>query len=360
MKYVYILKKGLQCYPPCLAQVLHLDDVGVDLTVYHGKNTDYINSMLDERNIEHHTFQTDKENNNKLQSYANFITYTIELKKILKRYDHNVIFWFGNCESAIMLGKHIKKYRFVLSVLELYELNSLYDRLVRKIINYAECVICCEKHRAVIMKDRYGMERYPVVIPNKPYHNLQIEEDQSVKDFICSYGDKKFVLYQGIIRKDRPVDNVARALKEIGDSDIYLVILGKANNSYQESIKKIYENTVFPGYVPAPQHLLITKMAMIGIAIYDDANLNNQFCAPNKIYEYSRYGIPIIASENLGLTETVGLYHAGKCLNFKDVTAIKNGLLDIIYHYDEYSDNAIELYKNTDCRKQIEDIVQNI
>ena len=42
MKIVYVLKKGFKFYPPCLAQVLMLNDKGIDLEVYHGCDTDYI------------------------------------------------------------------------------------------------------------------------------------------------------------------------------------------------------------------------------------------------------------------------------------------------------------------------------
>ena len=54
MKIVYILKKGFQHYPPCLTQVLYLNDLGADLLIYHGKNSDYIDSLFDSRHIEHY------------------------------------------------------------------------------------------------------------------------------------------------------------------------------------------------------------------------------------------------------------------------------------------------------------------
>lgn len=59
LKVIYILKKGFQYFPPCLTQVLYLNDLGIDLEIFHGNNSDYINFLLDQRNIIHHTLKKD-------------------------------------------------------------------------------------------------------------------------------------------------------------------------------------------------------------------------------------------------------------------------------------------------------------
>lgn len=35
MKMIYILKKGFQFFPPCLAQVLYLKELGAELEIYN-------------------------------------------------------------------------------------------------------------------------------------------------------------------------------------------------------------------------------------------------------------------------------------------------------------------------------------
>ena len=59
MKIVYFLKKGFQYYPPCLAQVLMLNDLGLEVEIYHGKNSEYINELFDSRKIKHHELKSD-------------------------------------------------------------------------------------------------------------------------------------------------------------------------------------------------------------------------------------------------------------------------------------------------------------
>ncbi len=359
MKVIYILKKGFQCYPPCLAQVLFLHDLGVELTVYHGKNSEYVNDLFKQRNIESHTLRSDNDTADRFNSYLKFISYTAEIRKVLSNIEKDAVLWFGNCESAMTLGKVIRKFRYVLTVLELYEDKSLYHRLVGKIISYAEQVICCEKHRAVIMKDRYGLESVPHVIPNKPYMTEVSKNSiygEKWSDLKRKYAGSKFILYQGLVEPDRPLDHIAMALKKIGDENLILLVMGNSKKEYEEKITGLYEKSLFLGYIPAPEHLGITKDAYMGIAVYDDSNLNNQFCAPNKIYEYAAFGIPMITSENLGLTETVGVYRAGRCVDFKNVDALADAMKDIRDQYKVYALNTRKFYEAADCKKAIEHI----
>ncbi len=359
MKILYILKKGFQCYPPCLAQLLYLNDIGVDLEVYHGQNSDTINNILNQRGIIHHTLKSDRNNSNQFQSAQTLLQYTTEAKKILKETSDDEIIWFGNCESAITIWKMIRGRKFVLSVLELDDLDSLIGKKLRKFINQAAAVLCCEKHRAAIMRIYYKLEREPYVLPNKPYEfqNDVVELDDKYKEIIDSIKDKFIVLYQGIVTPDRPLDKIADALDRLNDENIVFLVLGKAGEEYQIELQKHYSRTVFGGFIPSPQHLLVTQHARIGIANYDYSCLNNLFCAPNKIYEYAKFGIPMITSSNIGLTETVGRANAAICVDFCDVGQIADGINIIKENYDFYSKSAIEFYEGTSNYETMKKVV---
>lgn len=69
--------------------------------------------------------------------------------------------------------------RFVASILELYDDQKWIDYLLLNILPKAEAIICCEKHRAAIMKSRYHLKKQPYVMPNKPY---EIEESEKNKE----------------------------------------------------------------------------------------------------------------------------------------------------------------------------------
>lgn len=362
MKVVYVLKKGFQYFPPCLTQVLYLNDLGVDLEIYHGKNTEAIDNILDERGIIHHTFSLDKQSKNRIESGMNFLKFIPEIRKLNNIIDKKTLIWFGNCETAIAFGhKNLRERRFILTTLELDSEKSFNGQQLKKFANYAERIVCCEAHRAAIMKSRYELKYMPYVVANKPYETEEsVFETVDLKQKLSKYTNNFIVVYQGIITPDRPLEKIANALKKLDDPDIYFFVLGKCSDTYAERLKKIYNRTVLWGYIPAPEHLNITQRCNIGIANYDMSNLNNVFCAPNKIYEYSKYGLPMLTSLNVGLTETVGAAKAAECVNFDDEEEILKGIKTIKTNYRVYSENALKFYNDYDVKEKIAEVLSGL
>ena len=354
MRIVYIIRKGLQTYPPCLMNILILKDLNIDVFVIHGKNTKYINDILNQRKIQHIELKSDKGlSKNKIQSIYRYIYYIYEINKIIAKYCNEVI-WFGNETSLCGVSlKKLKKLTFVSSVLELNDKNILIDSWLKKYLPLANIVCCPEKHRAQIIKSRYNLIRTPYIIPNKPYEN-KIQDEESAIEV-----NKKEIslLYQGVLDKDRPIFDFARALKVINDKRIVFYIMGNSDASYKKKIKSIYERTVFINYVPAPLHLSITKQCKIGVLLYDDSCLNNIFCAPNKVYEYSRFGLPMISSDNIALLETIGTGQAAECINYRDISSVRCAIQKIINNYKYYSKKSFEFYKKQDNYEIIKEII---
>ncbi len=366
MKIVYVLKKGFQYFPPCLTQVLCLDDLGVELEVYHGKNTETIDNLLDKRGIKHFELSSDRQSKNKFERAINLLRFIPEMKKLNRAIPKDTLLWLGNCETAVAFGiKKLKNRRFVVSVLELYEEKSFLGKTLAKYINYAEAVVCCEPHRAAIMMSRHNLKKKPFVVANKPYEYQEtIKAKEEILQKLDDYKDKFIVIYQGNISPERPLMRIAKALNKLGDPNVYFFVLGKffsgGKMDYINEVKKAYPNTVFWGYVPAPEHLAITAKCNIGIATYDMHCMNTVFCAPNKIYEYSKYGLPMLTSLNIGLTETVGVAKAAECVNFDDEEEILKGIKTIKDNYSFYSENALKFYNDYDVKERIAEVLSGL
>ena len=360
MKIIYLIKKGLQFFPPCLNQILFLNDLGMEVEVYHGKNSRFIDSLLDKRMIVHHTFKTDRQSQNKLDQVINFLTFSREIKTLQKQLQQDAVLWIGNLETAMTMDKrNLSERKFILNVLELYDEGTMYDRYLKKMADKAELLICCEKHRAAIMQSRYNLKRFPTVIPNKPYDLQEVSIlREDIKEQLKRLEGKFMILYQGIITPDRPLALIAQALKNIDDPNLVFVYMGRCDDhSYPAYLKSIYPESYYLGYIPAPEHLEVTKLCQIGIANYDYSNLNNVFCAPNKIYEYTKFGKPILASQNIGLTETVGAAGAAVCVDFRNVREIVNGISKIRDDYRNYSIKAERFYNDIDIKNIIKGLV---
>ena len=365
MRVLYLIRAELHIYPPCLSQILYLNELCVDVTVAYGGCDEKVKTMLENKGIKCVDLQINRNHSSSCELLLSIAKYRRQVSRFLKEHFHTCdLLWFGTADSGFLVrARDLKDKNFVLSVLELYDKNKLYLKGIGRIICRAAAVICCERTRADIMRCWWELKETPFVMPNKPYAHPNeknmagtiAETSEIIKKFGSSFG----IIYQGIFSKDRDLSNLACALKEL-EQDIVLYLMGSDPGGYCEKIKTVYEKTVYLGYVPAPFHLEVTSHAQVGIALYDYSSLNNLFCAPNKIYEYAGFGIPIIGNDVHGLRETIGKYEAGICVNFDSVDEIKDALLRIMNDYERYSENAKEFYLSTDNRETVRIIVNKL
>ena len=168
--------------------------------------------------------------------------------------------------------------------------------------------------------------------------------------------DKKIILYQGQIYKERDLTSIAKAMNLISN-DFLLLLLGNDKDGSLKKLSSINSNFIHIPFVDPPDHLLITSHAYIGIATYDDSSLNNVFCAPNKIYEYSGFGIPMLCRDIPGLKYTVEKSNSGICVDTNDSNAIVNAINRIDKNYEEFSRNANAFYDDTNMENNFNNVI---
>ena len=74
-----------------------------------------------------------------------------------------------------------------------------------------------------------------------------------------------------------------------------LVLMGHATYG-MELIKQACPDLIHISHIDAPEHLDVTSHAYVGLVTYSYKSLNNIFCAPNKIWEYAAFGVPLVCS----------------------------------------------------------------
>jgi glycosyltransferase involved in cell wall biosynthesis len=136
-----------------------------------------------------------------------------------------------------------------------------------------------------------------------------------------------------------------------------VVLMGKGDNSYINELKLKYPQILHISFIAPPEHLYVTSWAHIAIVKYDFVVLNAIFCAPNKTWEYTGFGIPVLCHDIPGLQYTVGQYEAGVCTDMDDTEAIKSAIRKIDADYERYSQNATLFYESFDLGKTLSAIV---
>lgn len=271
-----------------------------------------------------------------------------------KIYDDNTLIWVMSNITLKHMGKRLLKYRYNLHLFELVEdvyyigKNALMRMGLKQYADNAYNVIVPEYNRAQITKVWLKLSRLPLIVKNKPMRNSfqrfnDVTHSEEANNILKQIETKKIVLYQGIVDKERPVNFIAEAIEEM-DGFVFLVMTG--SNVDLSKYKKTYK---IPFVVP-PYHLEITSHAYIGVLIYQPvydsftSPLNSIYCAPNKLYEYSQFGIPMIGNNIPGLYYTIESNNMGVCFNNMSKEEIKAAILKIDKQYQTMTVNVLNFF----------------
>lgn len=377
-----IIKDDLIYFPPATSLIRALLDLKVEV-VHLGYYSDMVQRKIMENKGAMFVDLIQYNNNDSL------ICKLIKQKKFKRKVENYLksanitktdYVWILNAETICLLSSVVGKYR---SILQFYEfkntifnwkywlMNPTYNN--KKTLHKAEKIVHCEYNRAQIFKGLYDLEALPYILPNKPYIDDQVLDDvpQDIKDVVetikVKTEGKKVILYQGIFRsKERRLQEFCQAIKEM-PNDYILIAMGKGNDEY-ERLRRKYENEriLFIPFIRPPYHLLITEIASICVLSYFPSSktfahtINPIYCAPNKIFEYAKYGKPMISNDIPGLYYPFRLYNCGYCIKYPmTVEQVKKTIGEVFEHYDALSKGAKEFYKSINIKNIVEEIIQS-
>ena len=363
MNIIVINKEIFQNRPPVISTLLTLSDLGHHVTLITVEINDYWDSELRKREVSTHVI-SEKKNNNRIEKVFEYLNFKNQVFEYLNNESINkedVLLWVIGGNTIFCLGDRLKKFRYVLQIQEMHETDKLYLRAFSKVINNAELVFMNEYNRTVMYQIWFKMKKRPIVLPNKPYF-LPIKEDiksqifarinQQYEKEIKLFKTKKVILYQGWYGKPkRDLTAFVQAIKELGN-DYRLAIMGRYKNDIDE-YKVIDPNVIHIDFIPAPDYMVFTSLAYIGIVSYNPNSLNNAYCAPNKIWEYSTFALPILCNDIPGLKYTVEYSGAGICVDENNSKDIFDAINQINKDYAKYAARSRQMNLGIDNKEII-------
>lgn len=362
MKFIVIHKDYLVNIPPVISVILNLLDLGHEVTLIdHGVN-EHWDKILKDRGVKVYSISPSNQNIlSKINSYRLFRSETFKILKTEYSED-NTILWIEGAPTIFALGEKINNFKFILQISELHERQSYQLRAISKVIHNAQIVFMPEYNRSVIYQVWFKLKNRPTVLPNKPYFLPSVAEldklSSKYQSYVKSFEGKKIILYQGLVSSERDLTNYIKAVADLNNEYVF-VIIGKdfgVINKY----RRINPNIVHIDFIPAPDYLFFTKIAYIGIVTYKINSLNTAYCAPNKIWEYSYYGLPMIGNDIPGLKYTIFNDNAGIAVNEDDKESIKKAILAIDKDYDLFSHNSRMFFNNIDSKQIIQEALTKI
>ena len=359
MKFLVIHKDKIYNIPPLISAMYILRDLGHDVKLVTCGISEQLYSEFVKRGISY-TILPMANATSPLAKIYEYVMFRREVKKIIEKEKESIL-WIEGANTIRSLGTIIQGFKYILQISELHEKSKPQLRAIGKVIHGAQIVFMPENSRTSIYQAWFKLERKPVVLPNKPYfvpQTLELEDLKSkYSDIVRQIEGKKIVLYQGYIGYDRDISAIVKAVKQMGD-DFLTVVVGK-DCGILKDYQKLDERIIHINFMPAPDYLLFTSMAYIGILTYTPDCLNNLFCAPNKIYEYTAFGLPMIGNDIPGL-KVLEYEGAGQVVDLTNEESVIYAIKNIDKNYEAFSNAAKALFDKTDNKETIKNALDNI
>lgn len=370
-KILVIHKNTIDHEPPTQMVIQYMNDLGFSVKLITLGVNDYWREEFKNRGITYNDLGLASFVGLKRRSFTEKLKTWFKYRKaVLKELslpeNKDSIIWFVNADSLapLLFSKIFCKINYIMHILEMYDHSSFYKYILKKYIVNSQRIIVCEENRAAIFNIWFKPGKYPVVLPNKPY---ELPEKNKSEEFLQEHYPElynslkqagKIILYQGGISHDRNLSPLLEAVNDL--IDFTPVLMGK-DFGMLHHYKKICARLIYIPFIPSPQHLFVTSMARIGILMYDPVSLNQIFCAPNKIFEYSGYGVPMIGNNIPGLSLPFQKFNCGKVYNQDQNTLeIKQIILSIDENFYSYSENSYNLFNTVDNKSIIKFVLNGI
>ncbi len=365
MKIVLILKDNLNRRPPILSVVYTLVDLKINLTLILTGIDKETKSLLEEKGVKILLCRKFSFKFFIFTKIVNRFYFKIQVINIIKKLSFDFL-WLASADATLSIGKLLLKYPYVLQIQELYDTIPYYKKHLKIYMQKALKIVVPEEIRAHIFRAWYQLKETPIVLPNKPYYhprkrNLEITDKAAKEAFEKIPKNSKIIFYQGIINKERDLRQLARAIQEIGSPLVFAIQSPEANNIYYKDLLLNYKVYKIP-YVKAPKHLEITSNVDIGLIFYNHISMNTEFCAPNKIYEYSGFSLPILANDVFCLKNKINYFKAGISMNLDkiDYKYLKLQIENLLKNETDYIQGSKNLFEAIDIKEIIEKIITEI
>lgn len=182
--------------------------------------------------------------------------------------------------------------------------------LERFFIQYVDHVITVSDSIANEYSRLYNITKPTVILNCPPYQETNKQDLFRIKFGISD--ESVIFLYQGGFSRNRGIEDILETFSQIDDPRKVIVFMGYGVLEAEIKIAAdSHENIFYHEAVSQDVLLDYTASADVGILTYQNTCLNHYYCSPNKFFEYTMAGLPIIASDLYELSRLINKYDNG-------------------------------------------------
>jgi glycosyltransferase involved in cell wall biosynthesis len=216
--------------------------------------------------------------------------------------------------------------------------------LVRGVWTFIEGLIFPKLKRVITVNDsiadlyqnRYGNTEIQV-IRNIPNAEISIVSNQEFST-VFPPGKFRIILQGNGINVDRGGEEAVEMMKWLDRAVLIIAGNGDVIQQLKENVisEKLEDRVIFMPRMPYNELLGLTQLCDLGLTLDKDTNINYRFSLPNKLFDYLRAGIPVLASDLTEVRKIVETFHTGWIVEKVDPQLMANQINEFIDNPDVY------------------------
>lgn len=226
------------------------------------------------------------------------------------------------------------------------------------LIQYVDQIFTVSKSIAQEYSRMYGIK--PVILFNSPKLR-EVKKSDIFRQKFSIKKDSVIVLYQGGLSRGRGLELLIEAFKK-RDDRVVIVFMGYGElESLIKGVSEKYNNIFFHPAVPPDVLLDYTAAATVAAVSYIyDSCLNYYYCMPNKFFEYTMVGLPVIVSNLKDLAQVVSDNGLGVIVDENTSESI-NLAIDklLLMDFDQIKQNALKFSKEYSWERQERKLIES-
>ncbi len=170
------------------------------------------------------------------------------------------------------------------------------------------CYTVCQSI-ADIYNQQYAIQMQ--VVRNIPPARVDENKQSSIR---IEADGRKVLLYQGAVNIGRGIEWIIDAMPLLDGYVFYIAGDGDVMQEMRERVKKqqVEDRVVFLGRIPFEDLSSYTACADIGVSLLENNGLNYYYSLPNRIFDFIRKKVPILATDFPEIRKIIAAYEVGK------------------------------------------------
>lgn len=207
--------------------------------------------------------------------------------------------------------------------------RNIWKGIEARIFPHLKDIITVNNSIADLYEKKYGIR--PKVVRN--ISNVTAPARTKTRKELGLPVDKKILILQGSgINIDRGAEEMVAAMNHIEGALLLIVGGGDVIGLLKKTVSELHlqEKILFMPKQPFEQLFDLTTNADLGLTLDKDTNINYRYSLPNKLFDYIRAGIPVIASPLTEVKKIIETYDIGDFIPDHKPVSIANKINQVL------------------------------